>query len=396
MCIYALTFCDLQVAASCNGRATIYTTELNWELPPSANLWEALSAEEWFEQLQEESDLGLTPFIAPTRFAGSGQTAEDRLTLSRSAQSLMTGKPSARLLKKLSRSPFATICVICHLEALIRDFTHCLYQMPPNLPDPSAFHVLSQAQNRHINAAIQIILRLNFDPAVYGSQELSRLVQLSCLAARVSLCEPDDLLVAGIVDTTIPAGLATSMHLIMGDHVATRRAVVNRPRQFEENLSLTVWEDFMRGLAVIVDGSVDKSFQEAPWVTVLSFRIMLIMWRTLRRAVRELMDQATAEDANQEGGPFQPARSSSTRHLNAGSVILSLFRESTSRYLRDIEQAGGAVMPGEQPAAVELQLVSLMQKVFSGRTITPITTTMTNIVTEIMNVISDSFSREGT
>lgn len=48
--------------------------------------------------------------------------------------------------------------------------------------------------------------------------------KLGCLSVKISLCKPDDLIVGGIIEASPAAGLATSLHLNLGDYVATRRS----------------------------------------------------------------------------------------------------------------------------------------------------------------------------
>lgn len=369
--IHALIYIDCQTSSPCNTRSLISTTESNWDLMPSTSTWEATSAEHWFENIQDDMEQGVL-FVPGASSLGSRAQTMDRLTLLHATQSLMSGKPAPRLLKRLSRSPFTILSVVANIDRLIRDFTHCYYQMPPGLPDPSAFHVLSQYQNKSVNAALSSLLKLATDGSCIDTN-MSAVIQLNCWAARLSLCEPDDLLVSGIGDTTITAGLATSAHLIMGSHVTSRRATASTLRRFGENSSMTVWDDLLRCLALIVQSSRDTSHQEPPWVIILGYRVLLVLWRTLRRAVIELSKQ--------------PDISSEVSHyFNPAKIIVSLICERARKYMGEDEMA--STTPWEDLPGIQIDYICLMTKIFSKKNASPISKAIKDIMQEIIALIS--------
>ena len=169
LCVYGLVLIDIQMAAPCNTRPLLSISEVIWDIPPSDQLWDASSADEWIVLVLEEIQKGTV--------STSTTPIESLLHLTQVTQSLMSGSASRRLLNRVSACPLATVCVLAALDSLVRDFTYCYYQMPPVLPDPSAYHVLSPAQNRPINAAINAILDAVGKDTVTSAQ-LTRLNRL--------------------------------------------------------------------------------------------------------------------------------------------------------------------------------------------------------------------------
>lgn len=364
--IYTLFFIDLQIASNCNTRPFLSPTESNWDLPPAKDIWESPSADEWLDLVQEAIQKGSLP--SPILSVYEGQLA-DGLSVTQVTQSLLTGKPSPRLLKHLSACPFAAVCVIANLDSLVRDFSTCYYRMPSVLPDPSAYHVLSPTQNRSINAAVNSILDL-FEKESSASTQMMRLICLSSWAARLSLCEPDGLLVSGIADTTLAAGLATSAHLVLGSGIATRRAVASTRRRFGEDSSMIAWDDLLKSLPVIIKSTADQTVHEAPWMTTLNYRILLLLWRTVRRAITEL-EQNTKSNLAPMSDVFSPAK-----------IILHLVRENVGAFLPDSDRPRG-----DDARQTENALVTLMSNIF-GTDTTPVGATIRDILSEIGTLVT--------
>ncbi|KAL1622625.1 hypothetical protein SLS56_008672 [Neofusicoccum ribis] len=185
--LYALVFLDLHILTPCNLRPTLSATELGWPLPSASPLWSSPTARTWHSHLA----LPLPPPPPSTR------------SLTAATQSLLSGAPCPRLLAALAASPFAALVLAATLDALVRDFTRCYYQLPPSPADPSAFHVLSQAQNKAVTAALRALCgAVSSSPSSSSSEEeeedtgegeqaahpLRRATALLAALTRASLC----------------------------------------------------------------------------------------------------------------------------------------------------------------------------------------------------------------
>ncbi|CAK4033647.1 specific RNA polymerase II transcription factor [Lecanosticta acicola] len=362
LCVWALGMISQHVAATCNTRAIIPATELSWELPPSSDIWEAPTADEWLLTVQEQIQAGLLTL------PGQPSRGPDISSLSSVTQALMTASPSVYLLNRLSACPFATICVLFNIEALTRDFTSAYYQMPPVLPDPSAYHALAPEQNRPINAAINAVLGISTHTKV-NREQINRLLQLGCWSARLCLSEPDDLLISGIVDNAVTAGLATTAHLILGSTVATRRAVTSIRRRFGDDASITAWDDMLKSLSMMIEAKNSRGSQP-PWMTVLEFRLVTVLWRTLRKAIGELESRNLHENG------------AGLHALSPAAVMSSLMIERTKQHFGE-----GREMPGyEDLRGFEAAFISSIGSVFDAVT-TPVGEAASGILREICDLL---------
>ncbi|KAF7559172.1 hypothetical protein G7046_g4973 [Stylonectria norvegica] len=204
----------------------------------------------------------------------------------------MTDAPSPHLLSRLNKSPISTLFVLTNIDQFVRDFTRCYYQLPPGLADPSAFHIFTQSQNRQINAALQHITHIiaGRDPAPDGSDRpIWSAIERMNLSIKISLCKPDDLLVGGIVDSSVVAGLATATHLTLGLYAGSRRSLQSLlQHNFGDDAVLMILDEAMDGLASICRSDRQDALREAPWTTVSTYRILLAIWRSLRWAASQV------------------------------------------------------------------------------------------------------------
>lgn len=267
----------------------ISSIEFEWELPTESSLWEAESATEWWHSmLQRQLDLesscnGLLDDKAQIR------------SVMIATQSLLSRTSSPWLLKALSSSAFATLCVVSNLESLVRDFTRSYYQLPPNLADPSPFHILTQVQNAQVSAALVVISSIIVDrPCLSCDSKCKSLwhaVTLGCLSIKISLCKPDDLLVGGIIESSPAAGLATSVHLNLGDYVSSRRSgSTSRRKPIAEDGFVSILDDMLKAMHEMGMSPILPPW-EGPWTTVQGFKILIILWQALRFSIAELQSQ---------------------------------------------------------------------------------------------------------
>lgn len=263
--------------------------ELGWELPFPIALWEAQNPQIWLQRVAEH--FGTSGFTIHDNFL-HGPRGLATASLSIATQQLMAETPNTELLVALESSPTAMLFVITNLGALVRDFTRCYYQMRPSLSDPSAFHILTQLQNKQINTAVRAISKI-VDAQAYANNNphfhIWRAIELLVSSIKISLCRPDALLIGGIVDSSLIAGMAASTHLTLGSYVATRRSVtlLSHHAEGDEGI-LAILNDLSSALSKILEDDRDKVTYEAPWITVCNYNILLCIWGALRHANRDI------------------------------------------------------------------------------------------------------------
>lgn len=344
--VFALVFLDSQIVLECNLRSMISTAEFAWELPHATALWEARTAETWAATLTQEFPPNST--VADESSPGFRTSATNRghavKTVMIATQQLMSESPPVPLFRALSRCPFGLLCVATNLQMLVRNFTECYYQLPPNLADPSAFHILTQSQNRQVNAAIKHISSLAPSGQLLD-QPLERAIRLTCWATRIGLCKPDELLITGVTDTPVTAGLAIAAHVSLGSYGAARRAAISpsSTRRFGDDGILCIIDDMLKAWSEFVSATGEMCLQEPPWVTTSNFRVSLTLWRTLRACVAEVSKQLDL--AEELTGRFDPAKVAllaisdevrRCRSLNAGEPH-SQYRPTIPDNLSELE-----------------------------------------------------------
>ncbi|KAH6685984.1 hypothetical protein F5X68DRAFT_262481 [Plectosphaerella plurivora] len=311
LCLHALFFLDFQIFSPCNMRPVLSPLELGWELPLPAALWDADSAFEWLEKLeieccvtglQKEDDHPTIAYPCP---------ATKSLTLA--MQSLMSSSPSPYLLAALSASPMALLFVVNNIDALLKDFTRSYYQLPPNLTDPSAFHILTQSQNRQFSTALGLIFGIVENneardmPTSSASGAIWTTIDRISLATKLALCKPDSLLISGIVENSVTAGLATATHLALGLYAGARRSLQSLLKLAAgEDTVLVMLDELSGALQAMTHGDRRMALSEAPWTVVAEYRILLEIWRSLKWSSAEI--QSRSGNRNENGSQSRPLR----------------------------------------------------------------------------------------
>ncbi|KAK6088769.1 zinc finger protein ADR1 [Seiridium cupressi] len=266
--IYTLKLLDHHVLSCCNMRSLLSPIELGWELPLAASLWEAGDAAYWSRHF---ACLAISSMCS----------------LSLATQSLMSETPNPELIVALSASPIALTCILTNLDALVRDFTRCYYQLPPSPPDPSAFHILTQSQNRRVITAMRTVSETIEQKLVKvlteSDQSVWRTCQVLAWSVKLGLCRPDDLLVGGIVESRVFAALLTATHLTIGSYVAFKRMTraLKHPlpgQDCGDDSIIAVIDEVTAVLSTISGLPLSLAAREAPWTTAASYRILLIVW----------------------------------------------------------------------------------------------------------------------
>ncbi|KAF8857055.1 hypothetical protein BDZ45DRAFT_449718 [Acephala macrosclerotiorum] len=371
--LYTFYYFDYHLFASFNMRPMISSLEFEWELPRESSLWEAENATDWWHaMLQMQLELS------------RGGTLDDKAQLRSvmiATQSLLSNTPSSRLLKALSSSAFGTLCIVANLETLVRDFTRSYYQLPPNLADPSPFHILTQAQNAKISAALVLILSVAADNACISCDSKCRslwhAVHLGCLSTKISLCKPDDLLVGGIVETSPAAGLATSVHLNLGNYVSARRSgSSSRRKPIGEHGFIAILDEMLKAMQEM--GMSDSlSPWEGPWTTVQGFKILIILWQALRFSIAELQGQVCPTPGGDKYAKiYDPAR------VVVHAIITALnIYDPQGHY---VSHESLSTMEGlESVDQLETQFIHWIRKLCDRRDVWDIGTSMGKVLDEI-------------
>ncbi|KAL7655728.1 hypothetical protein ACMYSQ_004872 [Aspergillus niger] len=289
--LYTLFFLDSHVFVPCNSRPLMSSMELGWELPFPTKLWEAKDPEIWIRRFGEYFGVSAFSFTNDLLQRPRGLAAA---SLTMATQQVMTEAPGTELSAALEASPFAAFCVLANLDTLVRDFTRCYYQMPPSYSDPNPFHILTQSQTKSVHMAIRNIGKIVKDAATASDSPQFfqwRTNALFIVSLQVNLCRPDQLLIGGIVDNSLIAGLAASTHLMRGNFVAVRRsAPLLAPRLGSNEGVLALLSELSAALASIFSDDSQNFSYEAPWVTVTSYGVLLCIWGALRCATTEIRD----------------------------------------------------------------------------------------------------------
>ncbi|KAH7140226.1 hypothetical protein B0J13DRAFT_504295 [Dactylonectria estremocensis] len=286
--MYTLLFLDFHILAPCNVRSLISPIELDWELPLPRSLWEADTAMLWLESLKGEFQFA--SLLELDESLGFPCPASRSLTLA--MQSIMSEVASPSLLAALSASPIATLFVLTNIDSFVRDLTRCYYQFPPGLADPSAFHIFTQSQNKQISAALRHILGViskRNTACDESDRPIWTAIERMTLSVKIALYKPDDLLIGGIVDSSIVAGLATATHLTLGLYAGARRGqqCMSRPISGDDAI-LVILDEAIEALSSIRMTDRRAALHETPWSIVASYRILLAIWRSLRWAAGEV------------------------------------------------------------------------------------------------------------
>lgn len=299
LCVHALFFLDVQIFHPCNMRPLLSPLELGWDLPLPASLWDAGSAYEWTEKLEMESRA--TGIQQEDGHPTVAYPCPATKSLTLAMQSLMSSSPSPYLLAALQASPMALLFVVNNIDTLLKDFTRSYYQLPPNLTDPSAFHILTQSQNRQVSTALAVVFGLvennkTRDSFAAGASNTSRAIwdaiERMSLAIKLALCKPDGLLISGIVENSVTAGLATATHLALGLYAGARRSLQSLLKVAAgEDTVLVMLDDLTCALQSITHGDRRVALNEAPWAVVAEYRILLEIWRSLKWSSAEIQNR---------------------------------------------------------------------------------------------------------
>ncbi|TVY94021.1 hypothetical protein LAWI1_G000288 [Lachnellula willkommii] len=376
LALYALYYFDFHLFASFNMRPMLSSIEFEWDLPVDSALWEAESAAKWWHGILQKQ-------LETSDSAMLGDQVQIK-SLMVASQSLLSNTASPVLRKTLSSSAFATLCIVASLESLVRDFTRSYYQLPPTLADPSPFHILSQSQNTKVSTAIVSLLSIAADRSCsscdFNCVSLWHAVILGCLSIKISLCKPDDLLVGGIIEASPAAGLATSVHLNLGDYVASRRSgSTARRKPIAENGFVAILDEMLRAMHEMGTSIISPPW-EGPWTTVQGFKILIILWQALRFSIAELQSQVSPPPGvNKYTKVYDPARSVVHCIITALDIYDSLEIHISHESLSTAEDL-------DNVDQLETQFIHWMRKLCDRRDVWDIGSSMGKVLDEICAV----------
>lgn len=381
--MYTILFLDFHISAPCNVRLLTSALDLDWELPLSIALWEADTAVTWSERLGQEPRIHA--LLKPDEAIGLPCPYTRSLTMA--MQSLMSDSPSPHLMNALAASPIATLFLLTNIDAFVRDFTRCYYQLPPNLADPSAFHVFTQSQNRQIIAALRHISRIVVEQGL-GEREGSclyrpiwRAIECMTLAVKISLYKPDDLLIGGIIDSSVVAGLATATHLTLGRYAGARRSLESLLQHSSgEDGILMILDEGMSLLSSIFCSDQYDASREPPWATMASYRVVLAIWRSLRWSAAEMRGGI--------GSQAQVRRrfKSSTVIFHAIMEVVMEQQEVLSQYAgQNADLEGFDAILAASPELGEACFTKAVLGFWKKRSVWPIGSSMATVLEEIIS-----------
>ncbi|UQC78396.1 uncharacterized protein CLUP02_03873 [Colletotrichum lupini] len=375
--MYTLLFLDFHIFSPCNIRPLTSPTELDWELPLASSLWEADTSLAWAQRLGDEPrTVGLT-----RSHDTPGMTCPTTKSLNLAMQSLMTDTPSPQLLAALRASPMATLFVLTSLDSLVRDFTRCYYQLPPALADPNAYHILTQSQNRQVSAALRYvseIITTQTAAADSSNWHILNFAERIALSVKLALCKPDDLLIGGIVENSVVAGLTTATHLTMGLQVGARRSLQNLLRYNSGDDGMLIFlDDLMDVLSSVTSIERQDPLREAPWATVATYKILLAIWRLLRWATGEM---------RRKSGTQPTVRT----RFEASTIVFNSILEVLQRQ-EDIDGQTRRLSVRESTAlgmaseASEVRFMETVLQFWNGRPVWAMGSFMTTVLEEVIS-----------
>lgn len=361
LALYAFFFFDYHLFVSCNGRLAVSSIEFEWDLPKAFSLWEADSALAWWNILQDRR--GSLNSIQLNHLGDEPDTK----SIFAATQALLAANASMQLLAVMAASPFTTLCIVTNLECLVKDFTRCYYQLPANLSDPNPFHVLTQSQNSQVSAALGLIWGVTGDmPCLSCSEECKSLwhaVRVGCLSTKIALSTPDDLLVAGLVESNPTAGLATAAHLALGNYVTIRRSGVG-----VNDSTLHTLGEALKAMHEMSTPHRSAAW-EGPWSSIQGFKLLLILWRILRTSIIQIQNE-NSSDIIRYPSHFRPA------------VVVIEGVTSALRLYSDVSSDGAS-------GQLEDQYIHWMHQICDRRDVWDVGHSMTKILEEICDMVAE-------
>ncbi|KAK7216085.1 hypothetical protein V2G26_004088 [Clonostachys chloroleuca] len=190
------------------------------------------------------------------------------------------------------------------------------------------------------------------------------------LDVRISLCKPDDLLIGGIVDSNIFAGLATATHLALGQYSGSRRSLQSLLDNITgDDVILVMLDDISDVLHQVLGENRQDAFSEAPWTSVATYRVILTVWRSLRWAAGQVRDR---------NGGEEPV-SSLERRFTVPNVVLNAIMEAVLSEQERMVQRTTYVMA---PSASEVRFKEAVLQFWKERSVWAIGPFMENLVAD--------------
>ncbi|KAL1616932.1 hypothetical protein SLS54_008137 [Diplodia seriata] len=318
-CIYSIYLLDSQLSIACNLRPQISALEIKYDLPCADDLWSARTAAAWestrtqhFRSFNEPDDHFASDEAKPSEGSLYGSTQDLLHAHAGSRHHSHPLPPPSPTLRLLWYSPFAALVLVTQLQMTARELTHasCLLERPRGATTQRNLSILTEAQYGQISQALRNIAELipprrrravpsnntntnnagaTPTPTTTGSSSSSsnnsttsftplwHAFWLTHHYTSITISHPDSLLVTGVVETNLPAAIATAGHLA---RPRARRA--NRD-VYEDRDVFRILRD-LEGALGEIDGEEHEQDQgdENPFLTLLAFKICLVGWRIVR------------------------------------------------------------------------------------------------------------------
>ncbi|EKG09641.1 Zinc finger C2H2-type protein, partial [Macrophomina phaseolina MS6] len=381
-CIYSIYLLDSQLSVACNLRPQISALEIKYKLPCADDLWSAPTSEAWetiqnqhFRSFNERDD----------RF-GTDEATPSQGSLFDSTQGLLDRHGQKRdlpTLRLLWYSPFAAFVLVTQLQMMARELTHaaCLLERPKRCQ--RNLSILTEAQHGQISQALRSIAELtprpNSSPAAPNgvcspSDQFAPLWHSFWITWRytsITISHPDSLLVTGIVETNLPAAIATAGHLA-------------RPRRkqhrdvYEDRDVFRILNDLEHALDAIGRGPGNCSEnggedgpgsgaveRENPFLTLLVFKICLVGWRIVRLATADAGERDAQDGSTVGRGVARLAKCTPSRFVLQS--IMAVINGEDGAVSGDSWANGEAVV-----MLAELEYLKWVQEQLLRRSIWPV------------------------
>ncbi|KAJ5018371.1 Zinc finger protein [Colletotrichum sp. SAR 10_99] len=265
--------------------------------------------------------------------------------------------------------------------------------MPPALADPNAFHILTQSQNRQVSAALRYaaeIITAQLAQANSSNWHILKFADRIALSVKLALCKPDDLLIGGIVENSVVAGLTTATHLTLGLQVGARRSLQNLLRYNSGDDGMLVFlDDLMDVLSSVTSLDKQDPLREVPWATVATFRILLAIWRLLRWATGEMRRKAGSQ------ATVRSRFEASTIVFNSILEVISSPEELESQTRRLSRSARETTALGMTSDDSEARFMETVLQFWKDRPVWSMGSFMTTVLEEIISAGGMAYELRG-
>ncbi|KAF4905278.1 Zinc finger protein [Colletotrichum fructicola] len=271
-------------------------------------------------------------------------------------------------------------------------------------------HIFSPCNIRPLTTPIELDWELPLpgslweaDTSLSWAQRLAQLAQANssnwhilkfadriALSVKLALCKPDDLLIGGIVENSVVAGLTTATHLTLGLQVGARRSLQNLLRYNSGDDGMLVFlDDLMDVLSSVTSLDKQDPLREVPWATVATYRILLAIWRLLRWATGEMRRKAGSRTT------VRSRFEASTIVFNSILEVISSPEELESQTRRLSRPARETTALGMTSDDSEARFMEMVLQFWKDRPVWSMGSFMTTVLEEIISAGGMAYELRG-